>query len=228
MIEVHKIVKVFGRMRALDEVSFSIERGQYVALLGANGAGKTTLMHILATLSRPTTGHIEIAGYSPKKQPNSIRQRVGVIDHADFLYDELTAEENLRFFCRMYDVSDAECRIGQRLDEVGLLARRYDKVRTFSRGLRQRLSFARALLHHPPILLLDEPFAGLDLNAAAMAKNLLANYVAEEKTVLLTLHDIDYALLHTKRVLVLKRGKLILDKATNELRRDQLQQVLAA
>ncbi|MBN1480950.1 heme ABC exporter ATP-binding protein CcmA [candidate division KSB1 bacterium] len=228
MIHVQKIVKAFGRMRALDGVSFSIAQGQYVALLGANGAGKTTLMHILATLSRPTAGHVEIAGYSSKKHPNSIRQRIGFIGHAGLLYDELTAEENLRFFSRMYGISDSESRIGQLLQEVGLLARRHDKVRTFSRGMHQRLSFARALLHYPPILLLDEPFAGLDLNATVMVKNLLDKFIAEEKTVLLTVHDIDYALYNAKRILVLNRGKLIVNKAANELRRDQLQKVLEA
>ncbi len=227
MIHVNNIVKSFGSKRALDNVSFTVERGEYVALLGANGAGKTTLTRILATLSRPTSGDIKIAGYS-KKMANAIRQIIGVMSHYSFLYDDLTAEENLLFYGRMYGVSDRSNRTNDLLKQVGLYPRRYDKVGTFSRGMQQRLSLARAILHEPPILLLDEPFAGLDINAADMVKSLLDKLIAQDKTVFLTVHDIDYAIENSKRLLILKNGKLVVDQKTSDMSRDHVREVLTA
>ncbi len=228
MIQVHEITKSFGSKRALDAVSFSVEHGEYVALLGANGAGKTTLTRILATLSRPSSGHIEIAGFSPKKAANLIRHNIGVMSHYSFLYDDLTAEENLHFYGRMYNVHNFRTKSSDLLNQVDLFSRRYDKVGTFSRGMQQRLSLARALLHNPPILLLDEPFAGLDISAAEMVKSLLDELIANDKTVLLTVHDIDYALENSTRLLILKQGKLVVDAPTRAMQREQVREVLIA
>jgi heme exporter protein A len=227
MIRVKNIVKSFGSKRALDNVTFSIEQGEYVALLGANGAGKTTLTRILATLSRPSSGDVMIAGHS-KKEANLIRQKIGVMSHYSFLYDDLTAEENLLFYARMYDVPEAKTKIHELLKQVDLMTRRYDKVGTFSRGMQQRLSLARAILHDPPILLLDEPFAGLDINAAEMVKALLDELIAKDKTVLLTVHDINYAMQNSSRLLMLKQGALVVDSATREMTREQVREVLIA
>jgi len=227
MIHAQNIVKKFGTQKVLNSVSFSIEHGQYVALLGVNGAGKTTLTRILATLSRPTSGRIKIAGFDSKKNPDKIRERIGVMSHDSFLYDDLTAQENLSFYGRMYGVENLKSRMDDLLDEVGLYTRRYDKVRSFSRGMQQRLSLARALLHHPPVLLLDEPFAGLDVNATDMLKQLLDNLIAKDRTVLLAVHDINYALQNSSRLLILKEGQLIKDRATNQLHHDQVREVLA-
>ncbi|MBN1465760.1 heme ABC exporter ATP-binding protein CcmA [candidate division KSB1 bacterium] len=228
MIHVRNLSKKFGAKKALDEVSFAIAAGQYVALLGANGAGKTTLTRILATLARPSAGHIKIAGFDAKKEPVHIRQRVGVMTHASFLYDDLTAEENLHFYGRMYGVDDVKARITDLLNKVGLYTRRHDLVRIFSRGMQQRLSLARAILHQPPLLLLDEPFAGLDVNAADMLKQLLDTLIAGDCTVLLTVHDIDYALQNSSRTLILKEGKLIVDQATKDLRHHEVRRALVA
>jgi len=228
MIKVDNIVKSFGGKTALDRVSFHIQRGEYVALLGANGAGKTTLTRILATLARPTLGQISIAGCSPKNDAQTIRRQIGVMSHHSFLYDDLTAEENLRFYGRMYGLSGLEGRINRLLTQVGLAKRRHDRTSTFSRGMQQRLSLARALLHEPPILLLDEPFAGLDVNATEMVKELLDESIAHDNTVLLTVHDIDYALEKTQRVLILNEGRLILDQAVQSVSRQQIREALAA
>ncbi len=228
MIKVDNIVKSFGGKTALDRVSFHIQRGEYVALLGANGAGKTTLTRILATLARPTLGQISIAGCSPKNDAQTIRRQIGVMSHHSFLYDDLTAEENLRFYGRMYGLSGLEGRINRLLTQVGLAKRRHDRTSTFSRGMQQRLSLARALLHEPPILLLDEPFAGLDVNATEMVKELLDESIAHDNTVLLTVHDIDYALEKTQRVLILNEGRLIFDQAVQSVSRQQIREALAA
>ncbi len=227
MIHVEQVCKSFGLKKALDHVTFNIERGEYVALLGVNGAGKTTLTRILATLTRPTSGSIHIAGYAPKKNPQDIRRNLGVMSHDSFLYGDLTAEENLRFYAKMYNVANYESRIDILLKQVGLLSRRYDRVSTFSRGMQQRLALARAILHSPQILLLDEPFAGLDINATEMLKRLLDELIAEDSTVLLTVHDIEYALKNAHRVLVLQEGHLIRDESTRSLTFEQTREALS-
>ncbi len=226
MIHVDNIVKSFGSKTALDHISFRVQRGQYVALLGANGAGKTTLTRILATLTRPTSGEIRVASFSPKKDPQKIRSRIGVMSHHSYLYGDLSAEENLRFYGRMYGVKNLSVRMDTLLKKVGLIARRYDLVRTFSRGMQQRLSLARALLHEPSVLLLDEPFAGLDVNATEMVKELLDELIARDNTVLLTVHDIDYAMENAHRVLILKEGRLLLDQAVKDVSRHQIREAL--
>lgn len=211
MIRTRNLCKSFGLKPAVENVSLTIQRGEYAALLGVNGAGKTTLIRLLATLTRPTSGDIIVADADSRKNPQTIRRNIGVMSHAGFLYDDLTAEENLRFYGKMYNLDGLKERLELLLHQVGLLSRRHDPVRSFSRGMQQRLALARALLHDPPILLLDEPFAGLDVNAADMLKQLLDDLIASDHTVLLAVHDIDYALEKTHRILILRDGKLIAD-----------------
>ena len=217
MIRVENVSKSFGGKHALRGVDFRIAEGEYVALLGVNGAGKTTLIKILATLSRPTSGQIAIAGDSLQERPARVRRLIGVMSHQTFLYGDLSADENLRFYARMYGVSDADRRIDELLHQVNLHTRRYDLVRTFSRGMQQRLSLARALLHRPKILLLDEPFAGLDINAAAMLSELLQKSIAEDSTVLITTHDIRFALDRARRILLIKDGRITADEPSSSL-----------
>jgi heme exporter protein A len=226
MITVSGLEKSFGSVRALRGINFRIEQGEYAALLGINGAGKTTLIRILATLSRPTSGAAVLAGVALDKEPNRIREQIGVMSHSTFLYGDLSAEENLRFYGKMYGVSRLSARIDELLQRVGLDDRRHDLVRTFSRGMQQRLSLARAILHHPKILLLDEPFTGLDIHAAALVTELLQQFISEGITVLLTTHDIDYALEHARRVLIIKKGLLASDAATDQLSRKQVSELL--
>ena len=211
MIRIEHITKSFGYFRALKDVHCEINEGEFVSLLGANGAGKTTLIRILATLAKPSEGDVWIGDVSLKKHPMKIRSRIGVVSHFTYLYNDLSALENLRFFARMYLIADARPRIEALLTDVGLAPRQHDLVRTFSRGMQQRLALAKALLHRPNILLLDEPFTGLDINAAGLLKELLQRLVREEVTVLLTSHDIDFALDYSQRILLLKNGELTID-----------------
>ena len=147
MIEVKKLVNRFGLKTVLRGLDFQVQEGEFVALLGPNGAGKTTFLRILASLSRPSLGEIRIAGYALPAQAAAVRRQLGVVSHMPLLYGDLTAEENLRFFGRMYDVGHLDQRISEVLELVGLSARRRDLVRTFSRGMQQRLAISRAVLH---------------------------------------------------------------------------------
>jgi heme exporter protein A len=173
MIELRKLTKSFGSKYALRGVNLRVMPGESLVIFGPNGAGKSTLIRILSSLSRPTSGTVHIGGLDLATHADGIRRHLGVVSHAPLLYDNLTAEENLRFFAGLYGMSQPEPRITLLLTQVGLTTRRGDLVRTFSRGMVQRLAIARALLHDPQVLLLDEPDTGLDPQAAEMLHDLL-------------------------------------------------------
>ena len=173
MIELRKLTKSFGSKYALRGVNLRVMPGESLVIFGPNGAGKSTLIRILSSLSRPTSGSVHIGGLDLATHADGIRRHLGVVSHAPLLYDSLTAEENLRFFAGLYGMSQPEPRITLLLTQVGLTTRRGDLVRTFSRGMVQRLAIARALLHDPQVLLLDEPDTGLDPQAAEMLHDLL-------------------------------------------------------
>jgi heme exporter protein A len=173
MIELRKLTKSFGSKYALRGVNLRVMPGESLVIFGPNGAGKSTLIRILSSLSRPTSGSVHIGGLDLATHADGIRRHLGVVSHAPLLYDSLTAEENLRFFAGLYGMSQPEPRITLLLAQVGLTTRRGDLVRTFSRGMVQRLAIARALLHDPQVLLLDEPDTGLDPQAAEMLHDLL-------------------------------------------------------
>lgn len=206
MITVHKLVKRFGLKAVLRGMDITVEAGEFVALLGPNGAGKTTFLRILASLSRPTLGSVTIAGYSLPGQASAVRRRLGVVSHLPLLYGDLTAEENLRFYAHMYDVGHAEKRISEVLDLVGLLPRRRDLVRTFSRGMQQRLAIGRAVLHDPDVMLFDEPHTGLDQDASLMLDTVLREVAARGRTVVMTSHDLARVADLASRFDVLSRG----------------------
>ncbi len=212
MIQVQNLTKSFGPRVALAGVDLSVEAGEFVTLVGPNGAGKTTLLRILATLSRPTSGTLRIAGLDPAQVGDEVRRHIGFLSHRTILYDDLTAEQNLSFYARMYDLDDGQARIASLLKRVGLAARRHDLVRTFSRGMQQRLSVARAVLHQPQVLLLDEPYSGLDPNAARVLTGLLADLAGEGCTVVLTTHNLGRGLMAGRRVVVLVRGRIVYDE----------------
>ena len=212
MIEVRDLVKSFGPRKALDRVSLSIGVGECVALMGPNGAGKTTLLRILASLSRPTSGAVHIAGLDPRWHGVEAGRRIGFLSHQTLLYDDLTVEQNLRFYARLYDLGRASQRIEELLERVGLGARRDDLVRALSRGMQQRLAVARAILHRPQVLLLDEPFTGLDLQAVQMLAALLEELVEEDCTVLMATHSLERGLALGRRVVVLKQGNIVYDR----------------
>jgi heme exporter protein A len=211
MIEVHKLTKSFGPRRALAGVDLRVAPGECVVLCGPNGAGKTTLLRILATLARPTSGDVRIAGLDPAKAGADVRQCIGFLAHRTLLYDDLTAEQNLAFYARMYAIPDAQTRIDELLERVGLTARRRDLVRTYSRGMQQRLAVARAVLHRPSLVLLDEPYTGLDPLAADTLSALLADLTDEGCTLLLTSHNLQSDVTVNRRVVVLNRGRIVYD-----------------
>ena len=208
MIVVHKLVKRFGMKTVLRGLDFQAEPGEFVALLGPNGAGKTTFLRILASLSRQTLGEVNIAGYKLPAQAGSVRRQLGVVSHLPLLYGDLTADENLRFYGRMYGVPDLQQRVGEVLELVGLAGRRRDLVRTFSRGMQQRLAIGRAVLHDPEVLLLDEPHTGLDQDACEMLDTILRQVAARGRTVVMTSHDLMRVADLATRFDVLSRGRI--------------------
>ncbi|NPV06581.1 MAG: heme ABC exporter ATP-binding protein CcmA [Anaerolineae bacterium] len=211
VVQAEGVSKSFGARTALAQVDLELCAGELVALLGPNGAGKTTLLRILATLARPTSGTVRLFGLDAARQAQQIRPSLSLLSHRTFLYDDLTAEQNLAFYARMYDLRDGAGRAAELLERVGLSHRQGDLVRTFSRGMQQRLALARALLHRPSLLLLDEPYSGLDPQAAETLSDLLVEMRERGCTVLLTTHDLAQGLSLAERVLVLARGRLVHD-----------------
>lgn len=233
MIEIRGLVKSFGRKAVLRGVDLTVAPGETVVMLGPNGAGKTTLMRIVATLSKPTAGKVRVGGIEISYAPDAVRQQLGFVTHTPLLYDSLTAEENLRFFGRLYRLKDLDARIDALLRQVGLAARRHDPVRTYSRGMVQRLSIARALLHDPPVLLLDEPDTGLDQHAATMLHRVVAEVAGtrqngEGKTrrasVLLTTHNLERGLAWADRLVILSGGRIAFEARRGDLTEESLRE----
>jgi heme exporter protein A len=222
MITVKKLVKRFGLKTVLRGVDFEVQPGEFVALLGPNGAGKTTFLRILASLSRPSLGEVKVAGFSLPKEAASVRARLGVVSHLPLLYGDLSAEENLRFYGRMYGIVDLEPRITAVLEMVGLDTRRKDLVRTFSRGMQQRLAIGRAVLHDPEVMLFDEPYTGLDQDASLMLDEVLKTVAAEGRTVVMTSHDLARAEELATRFDILSRGVIAATSTRRQLKKSNL------
>ena len=222
MITVRRLIKRFGLKAVLRGMDFQAEAGEFVALLGPNGAGKTTFLRILASLSRPTAGKVLIAGYQLPEQAALVRRSLGVVSHMPLLYGDLTAEENLRFYARMYGLESESQRVAEVLDMVGLAARRRDLVRTFSRGMQQRLAIGRAVLHDPEVMLFDEPHTGLDQDACVMLDRVLTEVAARGRTVVMTSHDLARAADLASRFDVLSRGVIVASVQRNQIDPDDL------
>ncbi len=215
MIEVGKLAKAYGLMPVLKGLDLEVTRGQFVALLGPNGSGKSTLLRMLAGLSKPTAGTIQVGGWKLPEEAAAVRAQIGMVSHKPLLYDALTAYENLSFFGRLYNIpeGDLDERIRNMLARVGLEKRADSLARTFSRGMQQRLTIARALLHEPHVLLMDEPYTGLDQQAAGVLDSLLE--VADssgEHTIVMATHQLDRAAKLSSRVVMLARGKVAYDR----------------
>lgn len=191
-----------------------VQRGEFVTLFGRNGAGKTTFLKIAATLMRSTQGKLVVEGLDINEEPEKVRSKIGFLSHNTYIYRDLSPLENLRFFARIYGVPDADSRIPKLLERVGLKRRANDPVRAFSRGLQQRIGIARVFLHNPSLVLLDEPYTGLDANAVEMLDNLLDETVQAGHTVILTTHDIEHGLRAATRAAIIDRGKLVFDGGT--------------
>jgi len=220
-IEVINLVKSFGTFYALRGISLTVPAGECVSIFGPNGAGKTTFLRILSAISRSTSGDIRINGLPLKGQSEKIRRQLGVIGHQTFLYDDLSAAENLKFYARMYDVPGTPARVTQVLEEVGLAKRANDRVRSFSRGMQQRLAIGRAMLHDPSLLFLDEPYTGLDQHAAAMLTSWLQKLRTERRTILLVTHDLIQGLAMADRVMIFLRGRIALEEKAANLEAQQ-------
>ena len=222
MIEVKKLVKRFGIKTILRGLDFSVEPGEFVALLGPNGAGKTTFLRILASLSRPSMGEVMIAGYKLPNEAAQVRARLGVVSHMPLLYPDLTAEENLQFYARMYGITNYAPRVTEVLEMVGLENRRKDLVGAFSRGMQQRLAIGRAILHDPEVVLFDEPYTGLDQDASEMLDEVLRSVAAKGRTVVMTSHDLARAEELATRFDILSRGVITASATHKELKKTNL------
>jgi len=215
-LDSHKIEKKFGYAYAVRNVTLQLRRGEFVVLFGSNGAGKTTLLRMAATLIRPTNGTVCVEGFDARKQPEEARRRIGFLSHNTFVYRDLSALDNLRFFCRLYGVPEDEGRLLQILDRVDLKRRANDPVRAFSRGMQQRVGIARALLHDPSLILLDEPYTGLDAKAAQTLDDLLDEAAEAGKTVVLTSHDLQQGLRSATRAVILDKGSIVHDSPASD------------
>lgn len=207
VIESEKIRKTFAWAPVLQEVSCQIGAGEIVSIFGPNGAGKTTFLCILATLLQPSAGVLRLFGQPPTSA--AVRRRLGFLGHESFLYPDLTPEENLTFYGQAYQLENAPTRIDAVLEVVGLQPWRKTPVRIFSRGMEQRLSLARAILHDPDLLLLDEPYSGLDARGVATLQDVLATAKDRGKTVILTTHDFALGLKISSRALILHNGRIL-------------------
>ena len=201
------LVKQFGRRRGLDGVDLEVPSGAFLSIFGPNGAGKTTLLRMLALLSRPTRGELSLLGVDALEEPDSLRSRIGLISHKPMLYGDLTARENLRFFASLYGDVD-EARIDELLRLVELDHRCNDCARTFSRGMQQRLSIARALGNDPELVLLDEPYSGLDPHAAELFDELIGR-VRDGRTFVMVSHDLEKGFAMCSHALILARGRVV-------------------
>ncbi|MDE3087758.1 MAG: heme ABC exporter ATP-binding protein CcmA [Chloroflexota bacterium] len=211
LITVDRIDKTFGARWALRGVSFRVSQGEIVALVGPNGAGKTTLLRIIATLSRANGGAIHIGKIPLAEHANAARGALGFVGHQTFMYDDLTAEENLTFYAKLYDLPNISPRVREVAQRVGIENRLSDVTRTLSRGLQQRLTLARMLLHQPAVLLLDEPYTGLDKVAADMLDQIMIDAKKEGRAILFSTHDLERGLAICDRAIILKAGRVAFD-----------------
>ena len=223
-IEVKGLTKSFNNCKALRGVNLEVNHGESLVILGPNGAGKTTLIKVLATIMKPTWGEIIINGLYHHKHTEEIRRQIGVVTHETFLYNNLTAHENLEFYSRMYNVPNPKERIQEVVSLVGMIPRLHERVGTLSRGMQQRLSIARGLLHRPSIMLLDEPETGLDQEAIAMLWKAVKGEGTEKRTVVITTHNLERGLGLGDRVVILSHGTVVYQQSGKSLDLNGLKQ----
>ena len=223
-IKTKKLSKVFGNRRAVDGVSLEVPQGAFLSIFGPNGAGKTTLLRVLATLTRPTSGEATLMGIDLKEDPDEARAHIGMISHRSMLYPDLTAEQNMLLYARLYGVKDPEARVMELLDAVELKHRRLDAVRTFSRGMTQRLAIARALVHDPDVVFLDEPYSGLDPHAVEIFDGLIEAQ-REGRTFVMVSHDLQKGYSMCTHALVLAKGRIVAFDEKDALDYDEFAQL---
>lgn len=202
-----------------------IKEGEFITVLGPNGAGKTTLLKILSLLVKPSAGTLIVKGKSGEDNYLELRRHIGVISHNSFLYDNLTAFENLEFYGKLYGVANLHQRISEVIEEVGLHYVLRDPVRTFSRGMLQRLSIARAIIHHPDILFLDEPYTGLDQHAIGILNSVLHNLKDKSRTIFMITHNYEQGLEKSNRILIIVKGNIVYDAASQGLSQESFKKI---
>ena len=225
IIEARGLEKNFGFKTALRKVDLFLKKGDCLALFGPNGAGKTTLIQILCSLMRPTSGTVKLAGLDTQLNREVLHKIIGVIAHDTFLYNNLTAAENLKFYGMMYNVPQLHEKTEELIKLVGLNEYINDQVQTFSRGMKQRLSVARAIIHDPMILFLDEPYTGLDQHGSEDLKQLLMQFRDQGKTIILTSHNLSRGLELCNQVAILKSGALIYQENISKINKDDFKQI---
>lgn len=210
-ITVNRLRKGFEGASVLRDLDLTVGPGEFLVVVGANGVGKTTLLKILSTLSKPDAGKVFIRGRDTEDYPISLKREIGVVAHWNLLYEDLTCAENLRFFGRMFAIENLKNRIEQVVEQVGLKERTNHLVRTLSHGMQKRLAIARAVLHNPNVLLLDEPETGLDQEGVEMLRSLLDQRRNEHRVVVMTTHDLNKSLRWGDKVAVLAGGKIVFE-----------------
>ena len=224
-IEAKGLEKSFGERRALSGVDLKVAGGECLVIFGPNGAGKTTLLKVLSTLMKPSSGKVLLEGIDINVEPVRVRRRLSVVSHETFLYDNLTLYENLKFYGKMYAVPELEQRIREVTEWVQMESRLHDRVGTLSRGLQQRASFARAVLHQPSILFLDEPDIGLDPRAGFIVDEVIAGSGPGRRTVVMTTHNLDRGMELGSSIIILHRSRVVYRAAGDELKRENIHQV---
>lgn len=217
VLEAQGLARSYGPIRAVDDISFSLGEGELLTLLGPNGAGKTTLLGMLGGALRPQAGEIRFRGEPRNLGETAWRREIGVLSHRTFLYGPLSARENLDFYGRLYGLPGLAERVDSRLEEVGLTRHRDRRIRDFSRGMRQRLALARTLLHDPSLVLLDEPFTGLDVHASALLRDVLGRLKDGRRTVVLVTHSLSDGLALADRVAIQVEGRFAFLGARSEI-----------
>lgn len=223
-----QLTKRYERRTVLRGVDIQVDAGEAVVLFGPNGAGKTTLLRVLSTLTRPQKGSLQINGRDAEDDAIVVRGQIGVLAHQPYVYDSLSARENLQFFGRMFEVQNLPQRIEQVLGEVELQERGDDQVGTFSRGMLQRIALARAILHQPSILLFDEPDTGLDVASVKVLERILAEHCSAGGSLLMTTHDLGLGIRATSRVLIMAGGRIALDRPSVDVTPGEVEAIMGA
>lgn len=224
LIKIENLTKKYGHLEAIKNLSFSLGKGEFLSIFGSNGAGKSTLLKILSAQTRATKGNLFFNGTSIKDLPNDFRQNFGIISHQPFLYENLTATENLRFYAKLYGVKEFNTKIDKILKKVELFKRKDDMTRNFSRGMLQRLSIARALIHDPEIILLDEPYTGLDQHASYLLSAILQEQFKYNKTIIMVTHNLQRGYQLSSKLAIMKKGKFVFFGNKDEIKEDALEE----
>ena len=227
-IVVQALEKSYGESPVLWDLDLQVPWGETMVLFGANGAGKTTLLRILSSHVRPDRGEVIVAGRDLRRQPSAARRRTGVVGHRSFLYNDLTCRENLVYYARLFGLKGYQARVAEALEQMGLTGNADQRVRALSNGMQKRASIARAILHQPDVLLLDEPEAGLDHESVLKLEELLREWNGAGRSVMMTTHDLELGLSWGHRSGVLRQGRVAFPEGDATARGQEIRRVLAA